>query len=690
MTARREDADHHGARFEGRILIVLLLLGSVSTAVVVWWYYTREVAAFEDAAAQELVAICDNKTRQIASWRMEREADGHVLMAAPVLGSAARILSGHATDADRSGWLDILQRLEAASRYSGAALSDLEGRAIIATAGLSGDPARLRELARAAVAAGDAQLADLSLDSSGRARMALTIPVGHLGAVVLDIDPARFLYPYLRAWPGNSRTAETVLMRREGAGFVYLSELRDHPGAPLHFRRALAGMKLPAGNAFDAGPLYRGTDYRGVAVFAIIRRVSGSPWYLNTKIDAAEVDAPGRRLGFEMALVTALIALADAAGVALVWRGRRARILQEREEWSYAVANDTPAYLWMASLAVENSFVNRPLARFLGTNQTHLGKKWLDYVHPDDAAQAHAKLIENLRAQTGFTDEYRLRRHDGQYRWMVSQAVPRFSPKGAFLGFAGSLLDVTGRRLAEQKLREANATLASQLAESTAKEQEIRNLSARLIDAQEEERKRVARELHDDLSQQIAALSIATGALKRQLPEDAPEARALSDRLHGRIVGLAGAVRRLSHELHPAILEYSGLAAALQSYCEEFATLTGVHVSLDIHGSFEDLAPPAALCLFRVTQEALRNVAKHARVSTASVALKREGGFLQVRIADAGVGFAPGVDAAKAGLGLLNIRERARLVHGEVEIRTKPGQGTIVIVNVPEEGNRQS
>jgi signal transduction histidine kinase len=247
-------------------------------------------------------------------------------------------------------------------------------------------------------------------------------------------------------------------------------------------------------------------------------------------------------------------------------------------------------------------------------------------------------------------------------------------------------MDVTGRRLAEQRLREANASLADELAESTRKEQEIEELSARLIDAQEEERKRLARELHDDLSQQIAALSIATGNLKRQIPPEFAEPRTDSDRIHQKLVQLADGVRRMSHELHPAILQYSGLAAAVRAYCEEFGTFNGMQVSLDIQGSFENVAPAAALCLFRVTQEALRNVAKHAQVAAASVELKRAGGRLRLTISDAGIGMDPGRADGKAGLGLLNIRERARLVRGTVEIRSSPGEGTTVTVEVPDTG----
>jgi len=354
----------------------------------------------------------------------------------------------------------------------------------------------------------------------------------------------------------------------------------------------------------------------------------------------------------------------------MVWRGQSARIHEERLAWFYAVANDTPAYLWMADPKVENSFINAPFAKFLGTTQTHLSNTWSDAIHPDDAERARATFRESMSKQIGYAHEFRIRRYDGEYRWIVSKAEPRFSPEGEFLGFAGSALDITGRRLAEQRLREANESL--------------QKLSARLIGAQEEEHKRLARELHDDLSQQIAALSIATGNLKRQIPEERTEARAQSDRIHDKLVQLAETVRRMSHELHPAILQYSGLAAALRSYCEEFGTLTGIQVALDIRGAFEGLAPAAALCLFRVAQEALRNVAKHASVSQASVALQRSDGILLLTVSDGGVGMEPGRAAAQAGLGLLNIQERARLVGGKVEIRSGPGQGTTIKVEVPE------
>ena len=214
-------------------------------------------------------------------------------------------------------------------------------------------------------------------------------------------------------------------------------------------------------------------------------------------------------------------------------------------------------------------------------------------------------------------------------------------------------------------------------------EREIRALSARLISAQEEERTRIARELHDDLSQQVAAMSIGMGILKSQIPPQQVDARAQSDRIQQKLVNVAESIRRLSHELHPAVLEHSGLAAALQTYCSEFGLLTGVRVSLQSHGSFEGVPIPVALCVYRITQEALQNVAKHANVGEAEVELTRSDGILCLSVSDRGAGIETIRAAPRVGLGLVSIKERTRLVNGAFEIQSKPNQGTTVLVRIP-------
>jgi signal transduction histidine kinase len=214
-------------------------------------------------------------------------------------------------------------------------------------------------------------------------------------------------------------------------------------------------------------------------------------------------------------------------------------------------------------------------------------------------------------------------------------------------------------------------------------EREIKALSARLINAQEEERSRIARELHDDFGQQIAALSIGMSNLKRQIPAEQSEAREQSEHIQTRLVQVSESIRRLSHELHPAALEFSGLGAALRGYCSEFGLLTGIQVSCKTSGGFEGLPDPVALAVYRITQEALQNVAKHARVSQAEVSLSRADGLLELSISDRGAGVEPKRTGMAAGLGLVSIKERTRLVNGTFEIESRPNQGTTLRVKIP-------
>jgi PAS domain S-box-containing protein len=422
-------------------------------------------------------------------------------------------------------------------------------------------------------------------------------------------------------------------------------------------------------------------------VLGTVHGVPDSPWYVIAKIDATEVDAPIRSLGWEMALITGLIGIVNLAVVALVWRGRELRIFHEREAWFRAVANDTPAYLFMSTAEDDKLLINKPFQRFLGaSNEEFLESDWHEHVHPEDRERAQATFLERRAVFAPCTNEYRLRRSDGQYRLMLCQAVPRFSPKGTFLGYAGSVTDITDQREAEQQLRSANAALAGELAERTRHEREIQHLSARVINAQEEERKRLARELHDDFSQQLAGLSIAMGNLKRLIPERETDARKQSDRVQHKLVEVAESVREISHQLHPAVLEYSGLVAALRSYSEEFSRLSGIRVAFQGDDSIGEVPPGVSLSLYRITQEALQNVAKHAQAPEAAVSLRRSGNLLCLTIEDRGIGMSPDSKSdskSVSGLGLISIKERTRLIGGTVEISSRPNQGTTVMVRVP-------
>jgi signal transduction histidine kinase len=225
--------------------------------------------------------------------------------------------------------------------------------------------------------------------------------------------------------------------------------------------------------------------------------------------------------------------------------------------------------------------------------------------------------------------------------------------------------------------------LKRSVVQSREAEREIMALSERLINAQEEERSRLARELHDDLSQQIAAMSIGLSNLKRQLPAEQMEAREQSARIQQKLVQVAESIRRLSHELHPAVLEHSGLGAALRDYCSEFGLLTNIRVMCKTEGSFENVPASVALCIYRITQEALQNVAKHARVGEAEVELTRTDRLLTLTVSDRGAGMPANRSATPASLGLVSIKERTRLVKGTFRIQSRPDQGTVLRVSIP-------
>lgn len=226
-------------------------------------------------------------------------------------------------------------------------------------------------------------------------------------------------------------------------------------------------------------------------------------------------------------------------------------------------------------------------------------------------------------------------------------------------------------------------SLKRSVVQSREAEREIMALSERLINAQEEERTRLARELHDDVSQQIAALSIGVSNLKRQISPEQYEAREQSARIQQKLVHVAESIRRLSHELHPAVLEHSGLGAALRDYCSEFGLLTDIRVTCKTQGSFENVPLAVALCVYRITQEALQNVAKHARVGEAEVELTRTDGLLCLTVSDCGAGMQANRSGMSAGLGLVSIKERTRLVKGTFKIQSRPNQGTMLGVRIP-------
>jgi signal transduction histidine kinase len=212
-------------------------------------------------------------------------------------------------------------------------------------------------------------------------------------------------------------------------------------------------------------------------------------------------------------------------------------------------------------------------------------------------------------------------------------------------------------------------------------ERALRSFSARLVGAQEEERSRLARELHDDVTQRLARLAIDAGRVEQAVTEE-PASGILRDMREG-LVRLSEDVHALSYRLHPSVLEDLGLAEALKAECERFARMESIPVEVNLRETLEPVPRDAALCLFRVTQEALRNVGRHARARTVNVSMRLLDGGLKLVIRDDGAGFVPGLRRDRPSLGLASMRERIHLLGGELDIDSSPGHGATIMAWIP-------
>jgi signal transduction histidine kinase len=233
---------------------------------------------------------------------------------------------------------------------------------------------------------------------------------------------------------------------------------------------------------------------------------------------------------------------------------------------------------------------------------------------------------------------------------------------GGKLLFVGAVRDISKRREAENALH---------------------RLSARLISAQEDERSRIARELHDDFSQRLALLAVDLERFHDGLPglQDSLVEGLAS--LLRRTKELSSDVHRLSHQLHPSVLQHLGLVAATRSFCKEISEQYDVHIDLVHHDIPRSLPSDVALCLYRIVQEALRNVIKHSGAERAGVEITRTESELMLRISDNGIGFDTDSLQTRRGLGLLSMRERLRQVGGSISLMRIEPTGTRIDVHIP-------
>ena len=342
--------------------------------------------------------------------------------------------------------------------------------------------------------------------------------------------------------------------------------------------------------------------------------------------------------------------------------------LRESEQRFRVITDAAPILVWMAGVDKLCYYFNKGWLDFVGrTLEQESGKGWTENVHPEDFERCLAIYVANFDARRSFEMEYRMRHHTGQYRWILDRGVPRYAPDGTFEGYVGGCLDIHDQKEAAEKVR-------------------IADDMTRLMKTQDEERRRIARELHDSAGQTLAVLGINLAQLVDRAKSLAPELAKEGKEIEAIVQQLSREIRTTSYLLHPPLLDESGLASALSWYVEGLAERSQIAVTLDVAANLGRLPGDMELAIFRVVQECLTNIHRHSGSKTAVIRVSRTGETVRTEVRDQGKGISPErlleIQSQGSGVGIRGIRERIRHFHGEMKIESS-GSGTSVIVIIP-------
>jgi PAS domain S-box-containing protein len=384
--------------------------------------------------------------------------------------------------------------------------------------------------------------------------------------------------------------------------------------------------------------------------------------------------APRRWTEDELALVNAFAERIRSA----VERATAEAAAHEREARLRLFADVVPDMLWTSDAQGRVDWCNERLLEYFGDTYA-VGDDWSARVHPDDLDESRAGWVRALQAGEPASTEHRLRGRSAEYRWHLVRAAPLRDPEGRIVQWIGAMTDIHEERGARELLEARVKARTSELEHAA---ELRRQLNARLEQVQDDERRRIARELHDALGQQLTAVTIALSHAAA-----AGDAATVRERL-ARVGALLNEVDmdldRLVFQLRPTGLEDCGLAEGVAAHAATWSELTGVRVDLLSHGlEGRRLPQPVEAAVFRVVQEALTNVAKHAQAHQVGLTLEVARGALRATIEDDGRGFAAEGDGAPTSWGLIGMKERIKALGGRFAIESTPGAGTTVLVQVP-------
>jgi PAS domain S-box-containing protein len=327
-----------------------------------------------------------------------------------------------------------------------------------------------------------------------------------------------------------------------------------------------------------------------------------------------------------------------------------------------ALLDEAKILFWTAdSRSSRFTYVSKQAKKMLGYPVKH----WYDpgflpsHVHPDDQSKVFTLCGSYSHIERQCEITFRIFAKNGRVVWLRN-LINVDLEEGKVAQVYGFMVDITDRKLADEALLD---------------------LGGRLISAQEAERGRIARELHDDVNQRMALLSIELEQLGRGINE--PAKQNIFEKLQRQVKDLSSDIHRLSYRLHPSKLDHLGLGAAVNSLCEEFSESAKRKVVCHRSGFPSTLPKDVELCIFRIAQEAVRNSVRHSQAETIRVVLIRTRNAVRLSVSDNGCGFNPKSEVMQSGLGFISMRERLHVVGGEMRVYSQPRRGTRVEVSVP-------